>query len=78
MEFITQLTNLGFNPTFPDHPYAIETYLYDFDGNLYDKKVELEFIDFIRGEKKFKNLEELFDRIKSDIDFVDKKYRNKK
>lgn len=71
------LTNLGKNPTFKDHPYSIETYIYDFNENIYDKEIELEFIDFIRDEIKFKSLEDLFNRIKADKEFVYEKYIRK-
>lgn len=71
------LTNLGYNPTFTEHPYAIETYIYDFDGDLYGKEVGLEFLKYIRGDIKFSSLDELFGRIKSDIDEVDRLYRKK-
>lgn len=69
------LTNLGYNPTFDKHPYSIETYVYDFDGDLYDKTMQLTFLHKIRGEKKFKSVDALFKRIKSDIKTADKKYR---
>lgn len=71
------LTNVGYNPTFKDHPYSIETYIYDFNNNIYGKEVELEFLDFIRGEIKFDNLQNLFEQIRSDIRKVNVLYRNK-
>lgn len=69
------LTNLGFNPTFKNHPYSIETYIYDFNDDIYDKEVTLEFLHKIRDEKKFASLEQLFDQIKSDIKKADLLYR---
>ena len=69
------LTNLGNNPTFIEHPYSIETYIYDFDDYIYGKEVELEFRNFIRGERKFKSLEELFSCIKQNIKDVNQEYR---
>jgi len=70
------LTNLGFNPTFEQHPYTIETYIYDFDRDIYNKKIDLTFNEKIRGEIKFNSLDELFARIKQDIEYVNQKYRN--
>ncbi len=72
------LTNLGKNPTFEDHPYAIETYIYDFDEDIYNKEVDLEFLKFIRGEVKFNGLEELFGQVQSDINKVNLLYRKNK
>lgn len=69
------ITNLGFNPTFDKHPYSIETYLYDFHGNLYGQKMKLIFLHKIRGEKKFNSVDDLFKRIRFDIKEADRKFR---
>ena len=45
----------------------LEVNLFNFSGNLYNKKLSVDFLKFIRGEKKFKNLEELKTQIKKDI-----------
>ncbi len=66
-------TNLGINPTFKNHPYSIETYIYDFNRNIYGKKVKLLFKDKTRGEMKFDNIEDLFARIRRDIKEIDDK-----
>lgn len=71
------LTNLGYNPTFQDHPYSIETYIYDFDQNIYGKRMDLEFVHKIRDEIKFENLDKLFSQISSDIQKANLLYRNK-
>ena len=71
------LTNLGFNPTFEKHPYTIETYIYDFDRQIYGEPLALSFKNKIRGEIKFETLDELFDQIRSDIKQVDRQYRQK-
>ena len=69
------LTNLGFNPTFEKHPYSIETYIYDFDENIYGDYVTLTFKERIRGEIKFDNLGDLVAQIKSDIRNIHTRYR---
>lgn len=70
------LTNLGANPTFKQHPYTIETFIYDFDENIYNQTMALTFVKKIRDEIKFDNIDNLMDRIKYDIDYIDKIYRN--
>lgn len=72
------LTNLGFNPTFEKHPYAVETYIYDFDEDIYGKDIRLEFVDRIRGDMKFESVDALFRQIHSDIIKVNMLYRSKK
>lgn len=71
------LTNLGYNPTFEKHPYAVETYIYDFDEDIYGKDITLEFIDRIRGDMKFESVDALFKQIHSDIIKVNMLYRKK-
>ncbi|MCR1898101.1 bifunctional riboflavin kinase/FAD synthetase [Irregularibacter muris] len=70
------VTSVGFNPTFEEHPLSIETYILDFDDNLYDKTIEVFFIERIRDEMKFMSLEDLVHQIKTDIDFVRHKIKN--
>lgn len=68
------LTNVGFNPTFKDHPFSIETYIYDFDDDIYGQNITVSFIKKIRKEKKFRSIDELVQQIKNDIDTIRKKY----
>ena len=45
----------------------LEVHLFNFSGNLYNKYLTVEFLKFIRKEKKFKNVEQLKKQIKSDL-----------
>lgn len=45
----------------------LETHIFDFDKELYGKRIKVEFINFIRPERRFKDLEELKNTIKADI-----------
>lgn len=67
------VTSIGLNPTFKNHPMTIETYILDFNKNIYDKEIEVFFLDRIRSEIKFKSLDELVAQIKKDIEFAKKK-----
>jgi len=62
------VTNVGVRPTTEksDIP-RIETYILNYDGDLYDKMVTLEFVEFIRVEQKFSNIDELKRMIQKDI-----------
>ena len=44
---------LGTRPTFDDGMPVLEVFLFDFDGDLYGRDIEVEFVDFIRGDRKF-------------------------
>lgn len=68
------LTNVGYNPTFENHPFSIETYIYDFDREIYGETVELTFHKKIRKERKFGSIEELIAQIRSDIETIRTKY----
>lgn len=58
---------LGTRPTFDDGMPVLEVYLFDFDGDLYGREMEVEFIDFIRGDRKFHSVEELVTQMDQDI-----------
>ncbi|MDF2590827.1 MAG: riboflavin biosynthesis protein RibF [Clostridia bacterium] len=61
------VTNIGINPTFQGTALSIETHILDFDGDLYDKDIEVYFIKRLRDEILFNSKEELIDQIKNDI-----------
>ena len=61
------IANLGYRPTFNGKKILLEVHLFNFYGNLYDKDLSVEFLKFIRKEKKFKNVDELKKQIKTDL-----------
>ncbi|TGK89415.1 bifunctional riboflavin kinase/FAD synthetase [Leptospira bourretii] len=60
------MVNIGHNPTFDGLGLHVEVNVFDFDGNLYGKEVELEIVHKIRDEKKFGGLEELKNQLTKD------------
>ena len=64
---ISGIANLGFRPTFNQNKLLLEVNLFNFNRNLYNKKLGVEFIKFIRREKKFKSIKQLTNQIKKDI-----------
>jgi riboflavin kinase/FMN adenylyltransferase len=69
-KFYDSVTNVGSNPTFDDALRRIESYIFDFDGDLYDKEIEVFFLERLREEIKFNNVNELESRIKKDIEIA--------
>ena len=61
------IANLGYRPTFNQKKLLLEVNLFNFSGNLYNKKLSVEFLKFIRGEKKFNGVEDLRNQIKRDL-----------
>lgn len=61
-------TNIGRRPTFDAGHVSIETYLLDFEGDIYGERLELEVISRIRGEVKFESVDELVAQIRKDAD----------
>ncbi len=57
---------LGTRPTFDDGSPVLEVFLFDFDGDLYGRVIEVEFVEFLRGDRKFDNLDAL--KAQMDID----------
>ncbi len=66
-KFIKGIANLGYRPTFNGKKILLEVHLFNFSGNLYNKYLTVEFIKFIRKEKKFKNVDQLKKQIKHDL-----------
>jgi riboflavin kinase/FMN adenylyltransferase len=64
------ITSFGINPTFENKLLAplFETYIPNFSKEIYGKKIVVEFLDFIREEKKFSSLEALKKQILSDLE----------
>ena len=65
--YIKGIANLGYRPTFNGKKILLEVHLFNFSGNLYNKYLRVEFLKFIRAEKKFKNVEQLKKQIKIDL-----------
>lgn len=62
------ITNIGRKPTISSREaIGVETYLYDFDGDLYGKRIEVSLCEFKRPEQKFEDIEALKVQLQKDI-----------
>ena len=60
------VASFGRRPTFDDGAPLLEAYLFDFEGDLYGRTIEVDFIDWIRGEEKFGSAQALVERMRID------------
>ena len=61
------VTNIGFKPTFEGKGRTIESFLLDCDINLYAERVEVQFLQRLRAEKRFASPKELVAQIDLDV-----------
>ncbi len=62
-------TSIGVRPTFEtDGGRTIEAYLLDFDGDLYTKRLRLEFVKRLRAEVAFESVDELVEQMNKDVE----------
>ncbi len=67
------ITNWGMRPTV-DTNEVLEAHILHFDSDIYDKNIEIEFVDFIREPKKFNSLDELRAQISKDKAYIIKQH----
>ena len=61
------IVNIGYKPTFGKNKLLLEAHIFGLKKNLYDKRIKVMLVKFIRKEKKFKNIVQLKKQIKIDI-----------
>ena len=71
-KYLKGIANFGYRPTFNQKKILLEVHLFNFSGNLYNKLLSVEFLKFIRKEKKFKNVNQLKAQIKKDLKIAKK------
>lgn len=66
------ITNIGFRPTFGKNSLLIESHIFDFNSEVYGKKLRVEFLSRLRDEKKFEGIDELKKAISNDVEAANK------
>jgi len=62
------VTNIGVRPTFDDGKHLVETYIFDYEGDLLGQKFTIDLVDKIRDEKRFDSKQELKAQIRRDVE----------
>jgi len=65
-ECIDGVASFGRRPTFDNGAPLLETHLFDFKGDLYDRTLDVEFIGWIRGEERFESIDALIAQMDRD------------
>lgn len=63
------MMNIGFNPTVEGTEKSIEINFFDFEGDLYNQKIQISMLHRIRDEQKFGSIEALKEQLKKDKDY---------
>lgn len=64
------ITNVGYNPTVGIQSRRIESYIFDFEGDIYGQQIEVELLEKVRDEIKFKSVDDLRVQVLKDIELV--------
>lgn len=72
------VTNIGTNPTVNGTRRTIETHLIDAEGDYYGKRLEIEFVEYLRAECIFASAEALAEQIQRDIKKAKNLLKNQK
>jgi len=65
-EIFMGMGNIGTRPTVGINGLVTEVHIFDFDKDIYDEEITIYFLDRIRDEQKFNNLEELKSQLEHD------------
>ena len=64
---LQSVTNIGDNPTFHDDERMIETFILDFDEEIYGQTIGVDFLERLRGEVEFTTVDALVDQMRIDV-----------
>ena len=62
------MTNIGTRPTFEGHVQTIETHLFDFSAEIYNERLTIEFVEWLRDEQYFDSVDSLVRQMKFDAE----------
>lgn len=74
-KYYCAVTNVGVRPTVSGESLRSETCIFDFEGDLYGRNVEVSLLKFLREEKKFASLDELKEAVNKDIKKAKETYK---
>src|SRR5206468_3600702 len=60
--------SLGSNPTFDESEPKVEAFLLDYDGDLYDQAIEIDFLARLRDIRRFDSVDQLVEQMNLDVE----------
>ena len=60
-------TSIGTRPTFDEGERSLEAFILDFEGDVYEHKIRLEFVQRLRAEEKYETVEALQQQVDRDV-----------
>ena len=76
-ENMPAMMNIGNNPTFQRNCQTLEAHIIGFDGDIYGHQISVDFIQRLRGEKRFDSIDELMLQLHKDLNATKEIFRNK-
>jgi len=67
-ELYSSVTNVGRRPTFDGNNRTVEVYILDFQGDLYNHNIQVDFVQKLRDERKFDSVDELKKQMAEDVE----------
>jgi riboflavin kinase / FMN adenylyltransferase len=64
---LLSVSSIGVNPTFGNGPRTVESFVFDFDRNVYGENIKLSFVRRIRDERKFSSVDALIGQMNQDV-----------
>lgn len=64
--FLPGMMNIGRRPTFGEGDVHLEVHILDYEGDLYDKRIRIAFVERVRDEKKFESVHALVEQLSQD------------
>jgi riboflavin kinase/FMN adenylyltransferase len=61
------VVNIGTNPTFDDNEFAVEVFLFNYQGDLYGKELRVALVDRLRDEQAFPSPDALVHQMEKDV-----------
>jgi len=62
------VANIGTCPTFHNQELSLEVHLFDFNGDLYGERLQVDFVTRLREERRFQSIDDLAEQIRADVE----------